>query len=187
MASEPLLPFQADVASADGVPYRLRLSQGFNEALYYGSGLPQDQALGQRIQAMMAHCTGEAGLAHPREAFLARLMALSYHIEYLAIALMGDTLALSDHRAFLASLQALSAEVQALGNPNSTDPTALWATERLRDAQFRFHQRFGLPPPAEAPVYPTGPVQRPQTSPWTSLPHTHLFLLNLGLPPLAAS
>lgn len=179
--TSPLLPFNANIIPADGAPYTMRMSQGFNETLFFGSGLPQDQQQAQRIQALMAACRGEVALGNVQEVFLSHLMALSWHIEYLTTALVGENTTIDNHEAFLNSIAQLGHELTQL----RTHPIlGNWVVQRLQDAQFRHFQRFGQQAPA-LPM-PEGPVQRPLFSPWTSLPHLHAPLLAPALPPLVA-
>ena len=172
--SSSLLPFDAFMTL--GAPYTLQMSQGFNQALWFGTGLPQDQALAARIENMMEACRGGLALADPKEAFLARLMAMSWHLEYLATALAGEATAISDHKAFLESLSRLSAELVDLPqNPQ----VGTWVKERLQEAQYR---HFQSAPPQAAVAAPTGPTRHPQPSIWTGLPHEHSPLLAEDLP-----
>lgn len=171
----PLLPFDAFMTL--NAPYTLQMSQGFNQALWSGTGLPQDQALAQRIETMMAACRGTVAQMDPKEAFLTRLMALSWHLEYLVTALAGQNTAISDHKAFLESLSKLSAELVDLPQHPSV---GAWVQERLQEAQYRHFQHGNqLPPLAPAP---TGPVRHAQVSPWTGMPHEHAPLLADDLP-----
>lgn len=170
-----LLPF--DALMTLGSPYTLQMSQGFNQALWWGTGLPQDQALADRIENMMAACRGDVAQADPKEAFLARLMALSWHLEYLVTALAGNHTAISDHKAFLQSLSKLGGELVDL--PQHPRVGA-WVQERLQEAQFRHFQHVGVPSGAEAAL--AGPVRHALPSLWTGLPHEHSPLMAEELP-----
>lgn len=180
-----LLPFQANIPTANGVPYLLRLSQGFNEAIFYGSGQPQTPELASAIERMMKAVQGQADPVDAPEAFVTRLMALTYHLEYLVTALTGNQLELSDHQAFLDSLQQLAGELTHL--KSGSDQLSQWVRQRLQDAQFRHFQRHGLPArqTASMPVpVQEEPGQRPQLSFWTGEPHWSSPLLSSDVPVL---
>lgn len=174
--SSPLLPFNVNISTPDGSPYQLKMSQGFNEAIYYGTGLPKDTLLASRIEGMMASCNGHVALADPGDAFVSHLMALSWHLEYLATALLGDNTSMDDHQAFLNSLSNLSSELVNLDQHPVVGP---WVKQRLQEAQFRHFQTFG-----SQETLPAGPVTRPQFSPWNSQPHEHAILMVDELPPM---
>lgn len=179
MAS-PLVPFQANVQTPDGSPYLLQMSQGFNQAVWYGSGLPQTPELATRIENLMAAVNGQVGLPDPGEIFLSHLMALSWHIEWLVNMLMGSNVTLDNHQAFIDSLSNLGSELYQL---DKHPVLGEWIKTRLQDAQFRHFERFGLNP--VQPLLAAGPVTRPQRSSWNSAPHEHAFLRADDFLPLA--
>jgi len=174
-----MVPPDIIVDTPDGQPYRLRMSQGFNEAMYFGHGVPPTAELGQRIERLMAIVNGQADAPDVKEAFLARLMAMAYHLDYLVTALTGEGTSMPDHRQFLGGLQSLAAELTFL--PHGAGEVPEWVRAQLQAAQFRHFSRFGASPqPA-----PVGPVTRPHVSSWTSLPHAHAPLVSMEAPPSA--
>lgn len=179
----PLLPFQAVILPSSESPYRLRLSQGFNEAIFYGSGKPQTPELGQAIERLMGVVQGQAEPADDREAFVARLMALSWQLEYLVTTLTGDQTQISDHQVFLTTLNRLAGEVANVGQAQGDVPE--WIRHRLRDAQFRHFQQSGLPQPV-APEVNFEPRARAQNSVWTSQPHVVAPFISPPIEPLNA-
>jgi hypothetical protein len=176
----PLIPFEAHLGPADGTPYLMKMSQGFNEAIWF-SGAEQSPALAKRIESLMGALNGKISLSNIQDTFLARLMALTWHLEYLVTALTGNSLSLDDHNAFLNSLGQLSQELMDL---RSHPVVGEWVIRCLQDAQYRHFQRYGHA--AQAQALPEGPVSRPIPSRWTGLPHLHAPLLVPVLPPLAS-
>ncbi len=176
LIEQPSIPVIAEIVVPGQTPYVMRMSQGFNEALFYGTGLPMDEALSKNIQRLMAIVAGTAQPADAREALLSELMAFAYRIEYLATALVGNHTHISDATAFLADFQsrALSLANHALTAPDRAD----WVKERLFAAQSAWQMTHQPVQPIPSALTP------PMYSKWTSMDRSHAQLTMPLLPPL---
>lgn len=179
----PLLPFQATVDVPPGSePWRLRLSQAFNEALFYGSGVPQNEALSMHIRKLMQICNGEASANNEKEEILSQLMALSFEIEYLALCLSGDTVCLGGWRNFADGMRHLSGNIHAVLDGRAGN-VSRFVQERLQEAEFRWRTRYGEPNAQQGEAY-VNYLGLPEA---ISLPHRHASMGKyIDAPALAA-
>lgn len=179
-----LLPFQATVDVAPGAePWRLRLSQAFNEAVFFGSNQPPSEALSMHVRKLMQICNGEAGAVNEKEEVLALLMAMAFDLEYLALCISGDAICLDRWRGFADGMKMLAGNIHAILDGRA-GPVSLLVQERLQEAEFRWRTRYG--DPANAPrgeVY----VDYRGLPEAISLPHRHASMGRyIDAPPLAA-
>lgn len=112
----------------------MRLSQGYNEIIYYGCGLSPTTQLADRIRAIMAQSTATGTVvADPKDRVLAEMMSVCYYIEYLVTAIVGERTIVSDAQAFVAGLQTLCARLSRIDEAE----VGPWVQERLAAAQGR--------------------------------------------------